>query len=74
MDSLLILICFAFPGQPNECGIATLETTAFNTNTVVENVTLFCEAAEAALIDNYPGASLESCTRWSGEPLESTRT
>ena len=69
MDSLLILICFAFPGEPNECGIATLETTPHNNNTVGQNVDLFCSAARQALADNYPSAELVSCTVYNREPL-----
>ncbi len=74
MDSLLILICFAFPGQPNECGIATLDIDPLNLNTEAQNVALFCAAAKDALRDNYPGASLESCTIWEAEPLLGTST
>lgn len=74
MDTILIMICFAFPGEPNECGIASVEPTATNERTVADNVNVFCTAALRALANEYPGAEVTKCELWHGEPLGSDKT
>jgi hypothetical protein len=74
METILIMICFAFVGEPNECGIASLEPTAFNERTVADNVNVFCTAARRALAAEYPGATVTKCELWQGEPLGSDKT
>lgn len=75
MKTILIMICFAFPGGPgDECGIASLEATPANTHTVAENVIVFCTAARRALAAEYPDAELTRCEEWKGEPIGSTAT
>lgn len=74
LNVILILVCFAFPGEPNECGIATLTPTTPTDNTTAEVIDVYCTAARYALAAQYPGAKLVRCAEWEGTPLGSTET
>ncbi len=75
MKTILIMICFAFPGGPgDECGISSVDTTPDNTRTTDENVTVFCTSARRALAASYPDAELTKCELWKGTPLYGSET
>ena len=74
LDIVLVLLCFAFPGAPEECGLATLTPQTANNNTAAEVVNVYCTAARRAAADQYPGSKVTRCELWTGAPLGSRET
>ena len=74
LDIVLVLICFAFPSHPEECGLATLTPHTANDNTAAEVINVYCTAARRAVADQYPGSKVTRCELWEGEPLGSEST